>query len=242
MHHKYVIRDGAAVWTGSTNWTDDSWTREENVILTVDSAPVAAPSARTSSSSGDSGEVEGTGRVTRSRWTSMGSQVRPWFCPERGPTLAHRIAKRIGEARRRVRIASPVLTSGPILGTLAEVVPTAGSTCRRASTAPRSARSTGSGAATAAQPGSSSCSGRCCAWRRSPASPRRPTGPALSTTTCTPSSTVADDIVFAGSFNLSHSGEMNAENVLEIEDAKLAEEMAAYVDIVRARYPRAPEP
>ena len=29
--------------------------------------------------------------------------------------------------------------------------------------------------------------------------------------------TVADDTVFVGSFNLSHSGELNAENVLEID-------------------------
>ena len=36
MHHKYVVRDGEAVWTGSMNWTLDSWTREENVIATVD--------------------------------------------------------------------------------------------------------------------------------------------------------------------------------------------------------------
>jgi phosphatidylserine/phosphatidylglycerophosphate/cardiolipin synthase-like enzyme len=42
MHHKFVIRDGASVWCGSTNWTDDSWEREENVIVTVDSAAVAA--------------------------------------------------------------------------------------------------------------------------------------------------------------------------------------------------------
>ena len=28
MHHKYVVRDAQAVWTGSTNWTADSWTRE----------------------------------------------------------------------------------------------------------------------------------------------------------------------------------------------------------------------
>ena len=46
--------------------------------------------------------------------------VRPWFCPGRGPELSHRIAKRIGAAQRRVRIASPVLTAGPILGTLCE--------------------------------------------------------------------------------------------------------------------------
>ena len=37
MHHKFVVRDAEAVWTGSTNWTDDSWSRQENVIVTVDS-------------------------------------------------------------------------------------------------------------------------------------------------------------------------------------------------------------
>ena len=34
--------------------------------------------------------------------------------------------------------------------------------------------------------------------------------------------TVADDVVFRGSFNLSRSGEQNAENVLEIHDPALA--------------------
>ena len=49
--------------------------------------------------------------------------------------------------------------------------------------------------------------------------------------------TVADDTVFIGSFNLSHSGETNAENVLEIADAALADRMAGFVDAIRARYP-----
>ena len=49
--------------------------------------------------------------------------------------------------------------------------------------------------------------------------------------------TVADDTVFVGSFNLSRSGESNAENVLELHDPRLAEQMAAFVDAVRARYP-----
>ncbi len=49
--------------------------------------------------------------------------------------------------------------------------------------------------------------------------------------------TVVDDTVFVGSFNLSHSGEMNAENVLEFSDAGLAEQLAAFIDSVRGRYP-----
>ena len=49
--------------------------------------------------------------------------------------------------------------------------------------------------------------------------------------------TVADDQVFVGSFNLSHSGELNAENVLELQDPQLADRLAAFVDQVRGRYP-----
>lgn len=40
MHQKYIVRDHLAVWTGSTNWTDDSWTRETNVLVTLESAEV----------------------------------------------------------------------------------------------------------------------------------------------------------------------------------------------------------
>jgi phosphatidylserine/phosphatidylglycerophosphate/cardiolipin synthase-like enzyme len=47
---------------------------------------------------------------------------------------------------------------------------------------------------------------------------------------------VCDDTAFVGSFNLSRSGEKNAENVLEIRDAQIAEQLADYVDVVRAQY------
>ena len=57
----------------------------------------------------------------RARWTIDGRQVRAWFTPGHGEELSHRIAKAIGRARERVRIASPVITAGPMLGTLAEV-------------------------------------------------------------------------------------------------------------------------
>jgi phosphatidylserine/phosphatidylglycerophosphate/cardiolipin synthase-like enzyme len=54
--------------------------------------------------------------------------------------------------------------------------------------------------------------------------------------------TVADDTLFVGSFNLSRSGEQNAENVLELHDPELATRMAAFVDAVRARYEPMPSP
>jgi phosphatidylserine/phosphatidylglycerophosphate/cardiolipin synthase-like enzyme len=117
MHHKYVVRDAASVWTGSTNWTADSWTREENVILTVDSPAIAARYREDFEQLWTTREVDRSGKVD----TSPVDGMRAWFCPGRGDKLAHRIAKAIGSARRRVRIASPVISSAPILGTLAEV-------------------------------------------------------------------------------------------------------------------------
>ena len=52
--------------------------------------------------------------------------------------------------------------------------------------------------------------------------------------------TVADDVVFTGLFNLSHSGEQNAENVPEIAEAGLAEWLAAQIDAWRERYAGVP--
>src|SRR3954452_8980574 len=59
MHHKYAVRDGAAVWTGSTNWTLDSWEREENVLVAAESSALAAAYARDSGSCGSAG-ISGT--------------------------------------------------------------------------------------------------------------------------------------------------------------------------------------
>src|SRR5438045_8991370 len=118
MHHKYVVRDGEAVWTGSTNWTDDSWSRQENVVAIVDSHAVAQRYDEDFEQLWESKRVRRSGRVSADPVDGM----RVWFSPKRGERLAHRIARAIGSAERRVRIASPVITSGPILGTLAEAI------------------------------------------------------------------------------------------------------------------------
>jgi phosphatidylserine/phosphatidylglycerophosphate/cardiolipin synthase-like enzyme len=47
---------------------------------------------------------------------------------------------------------------------------------------------------------------------------------------------VTDGTVFMGSYNLSHSGEENAENVLEIEHPATADLFAAYVERVASKY------
>src|SRR6202035_6027461 len=42
MHNKFVVRDGEAIWTGSTNMTDDAFTLMENNIVTIDSPSLAS--------------------------------------------------------------------------------------------------------------------------------------------------------------------------------------------------------
>ena len=237
MHHKYAVRDGAAVWTGSTNWTLDSWTREENVLLTVASEGIARAYARDFDDLWRRGRVEGSGSFDVSAVEVGGAPVRAWFSPGRGPELSHRIAKRIGAARRRVRIASPVLTAAPVLAALNQalsegVVDVAG-VCD---------------ATQIAQVFDQWRANEHSAWK-APLLARVLSGLPWAGKVSTPYApgavhdymhakvTVADDVVFIGSFNLSRSGEENAENVLEICESGLAERMAAFVDAVRARYP-----
>jgi phosphatidylserine/phosphatidylglycerophosphate/cardiolipin synthase-like enzyme len=240
MHHKYVVRDGEAVWTGSTNWTDDSWSRQENVIVTVESPELAHAFALDFDELWDTGAVERSGFVEPRPVDVGGTRVKPWFTPGHGEALSHRIAKKIGQAKR-VRVCSPVITTVPVLATLAQVI--------------ADGRADVAGCVDATQVDDVirqwHTEGNA-AWKL-PLLERVLQG-SFSGKRSEPweigsvhnfmhaKVTVADDIVFAGSFNLSHSGEKNAENVLEIRDAGLADELAAYVDAVRARYPAVATP
>jgi phosphatidylserine/phosphatidylglycerophosphate/cardiolipin synthase-like enzyme len=242
MHHKIVVRDRDTVWTGSTNWTDDSWSRQENVIVTVHSPGIAYAYSLAFEELWDTGVVEGTGKVEPRPEDVDGARVRGWFCPENGEALAHRVAKTIGKAQERIRIASPVLTSGPILGTLVEVV--------------NEQRCPVAGVIDDTQVDEVFWQ-----WQTNgvsewkiPLLARILEGAEFSgkiSTRWSPTSVhdfmhakivVADETSFVGSFNFSRSGEQNAENVLEIRDRALADRLAAYVDDIRNRYPRATPP
>jgi phosphatidylserine/phosphatidylglycerophosphate/cardiolipin synthase-like enzyme len=237
MHHKYVVRDRDAVWAGSTNWTDDSWTREENVIVIVPSTGVAIRYQDDFAQLWKKRKVSASGRVATNPIQVGDVMVRTWFSPKRGEKMAHRIADAIGSAERRVRVASPVITSAPILGTLAEVAADGKVDLAGVVDSTQIHEVLGQ-------------------WRlngnvtwKAPSLKfllERATFSGKRSTPYAPGSvhdymhakvTVADDTVFIGSFNLSHSGETNAENVLEIEDAALAERMAGFVDSIRVKYP-----
>ncbi len=240
MHHKYVIRDRSAVWTGSLNWTNDSWTRQENVVVRVGSKELAYAFTLDFEQLWNTGVVENSGLVDPRPAVVDGVTIQPWFTPGHGDDLSHRIAKRLASARRRIRIASPVLTSGPILATMAEV---AGERrCDVAGVIDQTQvtevfeqwRTNGVSAwkipLLQAVLQKAPFSGK-------PSTPWSPLGGVhdFMHAKCV----VADDIVFVGSFNLSRSGEKNAENVLELENAAIADRLAAFIDTIRARYPAA---
>jgi phosphatidylserine/phosphatidylglycerophosphate/cardiolipin synthase-like enzyme len=237
MHHKFIVRDGASVVTGSTNWTDDSWSREENVVLTVDSPELARAYTIGFEELWTTGDVARSGQVEPPRGRVNGDEVRPWFCPGEGEALSHRIAKAIGRAKRRIRICSPVISSAPILGTLAQVVSDGKVDLAGAIDVTQIEE-------VLYQWAHNGVSGWKVPMLRHVLLDGRFSGktsikwaPGTVHDYMHAKVTVADDVIFCGSFNLSHSGERNAEDMLEIEDPKLADQLGTFVDGVVARYP-----
>jgi phosphatidylserine/phosphatidylglycerophosphate/cardiolipin synthase-like enzyme len=220
------------------NWTNDSWTREENVVVVVRSEVIAAVYTRNFEELWNKQRVLGSGEYVTDPVQRGDTTVRPWFSPGRGRRLASRISGAIDRAERRIRIVSPVLSAGPIIGSLAE----------RAVKADVDLSGVVDGTQVAEVISQ---------WRRdenaswkiptlqtvlhfAPFSGKRstPYGPGTVHDYMHAKFVVADDMVFVGSYNLSHSGEENAENVLEIRDAGMADTLAEFADEIRARYPK----
>jgi len=248
MHHKYIVRDAATaeawVWTGSTNWTNDSWTREENVIVKVPSTDLANEYAKNFAELWTTGRVEGTGKYDLAS-VLLSYQQNPvkahvLFSPGRGRQMAHLIADKIAHARHRIRVCSPVITAGVILGTLGDLTHTAHPEFKGVYDRTQMVEVLGQ-------------------WRVDPhAGWKGPAFQAVSTalpfaskvtTPYTPTSvhdfmhakiTVVDNTVLTGSYNLSHAGEDNAENLLVLDSAPLADRFVEFVDAVFARYAKTP--
>jgi phosphatidylserine/phosphatidylglycerophosphate/cardiolipin synthase-like enzyme len=240
MHHKYIVRDGSSVWTGSTNWTNDSFAREENVLIVLEDLPsLAADYTANFEDMWAREKVERTGAVGREIASRGDRKLRPYFAPF-PPFLGHMVAGRIVEADRRLKVVSPVITSGAVLGTLCEHI------------ARRSLDVGGAYDATQMLQVQRE-------WDRVPhnrwkIAAWKTIEPYLSGKLSTPyrpgsvhdymhaKFVVIDHEVVTGSYNLSKHGEINAENVLHIVDNDVADRFAAFADRVAARYAAGSDP
>jgi phosphatidylserine/phosphatidylglycerophosphate/cardiolipin synthase-like enzyme len=208
----------------------------ENVIVTVASADLAAAYANDFEELWKGKLVESSGHVIDEPADVGGAHVRALFSPGRGKQLGLTIAGAVGRARERIRICSPVLTSGPILSTLAEVLDDKRCGVTVTVDGPQMEQALRQWAA----------DGRA-KWKV-PLFERVRSAGVLAEKHSRPYEqgpphnymhakiVVCDDVVFTGSYNASHSGERNAENVLEIRDAGLADEFAAFCDKVHSKY------
>jgi phosphatidylserine/phosphatidylglycerophosphate/cardiolipin synthase-like enzyme len=234
MHHKYVIRDGAALWTGSTNWTDDSWTLQENNIVRLSSPELCAYYETDFRELWERGDIATTGAHDTGTVSVEGQAVQVAFAPGEGRSIDHDIAHHISSARRRLKICSMLLTSGAILGALADV------------------RHRGRLAEFGGVYDQTQMDAVLGQWQDTPSAwkigvfrdavqglsgkPSTPYAPQAPHDFMHNKVLVCDDKVVTGSYNLSHSATENAENCLVLHDAALAERYSEYIDHLAKRY------
>jgi phosphatidylserine/phosphatidylglycerophosphate/cardiolipin synthase-like enzyme len=238
MHHKYVVRDGrtpgGAVWTGSANWTDDSWTMQENNLLRINSPELCAYYEADFAELWQRGDIATTGIHDTGTVRVGAVPVHVAFAPGQGRAIEHDAATRISAARRRLKVGSMLVTSGAILGALSDVLQRG-----------RLAEYGGVYDRTQMESVFRQWHGGPAEWKV--AVFERVAAPLAGkhSTPYTPSGRhdfmhnkvlVCDDAVITGSYNLSHSAEDNAENLLIIEDRDLADQYSARIDGLAKRY------
>jgi len=244
MHNKFVVRDAQSVWTGSTNMTDDAFTLMENNIVTIDSAPLAAYYAEEFEQLWKKENFDNTGDIRTVAepitFADQAGTARVMFSPGCGHEIDSEIARRVREAKRRVRICSLLINSGTLISEL-------GNLLQRGIVAVDGIYDRTQMADVYKQ------------WQEVPSN--RWKIPALqeiiarakligkNSTPYTPTSPhdfmhnkvlVIDDTVITGSYNFSRSAEFNAENILFIESAPVAETYSTYIDHLIRKYAVAP--
>jgi phosphatidylserine/phosphatidylglycerophosphate/cardiolipin synthase-like enzyme len=244
MHQKYVVRDAglpsAAVWTGSTNFTDDSWTACDNNIVTMRSPVLAAGYARDFEQMWQTGTFEASGGFDTPAvtLTYAGEPARAdvLFSPGCGPAIDYLVAQRVAGARRRVRLCTMLINSSALIAALTDLlnfgrVPVDGVYDR------------------------TQMQGVYQDWQQVRHN-RWKIGAVehiiaaahlvgKDSTPYSPTSVhdfmhnkvlLVDDTVITGSYNFSRSAELNAENIVFIESPALAEAYSAYIDHLEQKY------
>jgi phosphatidylserine/phosphatidylglycerophosphate/cardiolipin synthase-like enzyme len=245
MHSKYVIVDGhtnnAAVWMGSTNFTDDAWTRQDNNILILDSPTLSAYYETDFNELWASGKIAGTGVNDFGTITDDDLDADIAFSPGEGRRVDTEIAQLIAGAKQSVHIASMVITSNAILDALCEVVDAGRVQVTGIFDGPEMASSehqmkNGAGAASATKVAQIDQLRKVLVAK--PSTPYDPNNPNSLHDFMHDKVVVVDDAVLTGSHNFSLSAEHNAENAILLRDAKLAEMYRGYIEQLVRKYGR----
>jgi phosphatidylserine/phosphatidylglycerophosphate/cardiolipin synthase-like enzyme len=241
MHNKYILRDAdasdAAVFTGSSNYTNDSWGLQDNNLLCLRSRQLAAYYAQNFADLWSRGKiVDSTGYRDTGTIQLNSVPVTIAFTPGESPAVLKEIVGAIAAARNRLYVASVVLSSGPILAALSEAIdrglPLAGLfDGPQMDQVERQWKAANVGA------------DKVNTWQkvahhlvRKNSIPYDRYKPSQPHNFMHNKLVVADDTVVTGSFNLSNHAMGNAENVLLIRNQTLAEIYARYIQRLMASY------
>lgn len=235
MHNKYVIRDRATVWTGSTNFTDDAWSFQENNIVQIQSPALSNSYETDFQDLWTKGDIEKTGVGDTGSVTVNGIRIDFGFAPGEGETVDHLIAQLIKSAKRRIKVASMVLTSANILGALDQAI-----------RSNQVGEFNGIYDATqmeqvVRQWSKSGKSDDLISTFKDVASHlvgkhSTPYSPTSKHDFMHNKVVVCDDAIVTGSFNFSRSATQNSENMLILHDQAIADQYATYIDQITAHY------
>jgi phosphatidylserine/phosphatidylglycerophosphate/cardiolipin synthase-like enzyme len=248
MHQKYIVRDtglpAARVWTGSTNFTDDAWTLEENNILRIASPELAVRYARDFAELWDAGDIQNTGAGDGLdiilAYAGAPAHVRLFFAPGCGQTIDEEVARCVRSALRRVRVCSMLLNSSALIESLQEVIHSGKvavdgihdetqqqEVFRQWQDVPHNRWKIDAVQSIVRDAG--------LVGKRS-----TPYSPTSRHDFMHNKVLVIDDMVITGSYNFSLSAEQNAENILFIESEPLAMAYSRYIDHLVRKYGRTP--
>jgi phosphatidylserine/phosphatidylglycerophosphate/cardiolipin synthase-like enzyme len=240
MHSKFILRDRQSIWTGSTNMTDDAFTLMENNILEIDSSALANYYAQDFEQLWEKENFDNTGNIQTVSvpltFSGQSAEARVMFSPGCGLEIDSEIARRVRAAQRRVRICSLLINSGTLISELGNLL--------------RGGRIAVDGIYDRTQMAEVYVQ-----WQDVPQN-RWKIGALTeivaraglvgkNSTPYTPTGRhdfmhnkvlVIDDTVITGSYNFSRSAQFNAENILFIESAALAEAYSDYIDHLKKKY------
>ena len=240
MHSKFVVRDRQTIWTGSANMTDDAFTLMENNILEIDSRALASYYAQNFEQLWEKQNFDHTGAVHTEpvplMFSNQSANARVMFSPGCGLEIDSEIARRVRAAQRRVRICSLLINSGTLIGELGNLLRTSrvhvdgiydrtqmADVYRQWQEVPSNRWKIGALKEIIDRAG----------LVGKDSTPYTPTG---HHNFMHNKVLVIDDTVITGSYNFSRSAQFNAENILFIESAPLAETYSAYIDHLIQKY------